>query len=733
MPRLLPLKEVSDRDGKLVGGKGLSLARLARGGFLVPRTICVTSEAYRMFVNNNGLAERIQLELSRKNLAEMRWEEIWDTALRIRNLFLTNPMDQDLESSLSAAISKNFGQGPVAVRSSAPEEDSASSSFAGVHESFINISGTAAILDHIRLVWASLWSDAALLYRQELGLLTGESTMAVVVQEVIDGRSSGILFTRSPTDAGKCAIEAVYGLNQALVDGLIEPDRWLVDRSNGKIESAAVSRSQYLAATADGVELRNLPQKLRGLPPLSEEEARQLYETGLAIEKFYGAPQDIEWTHSTDGLVILQARPISTAAAADSQDKRPWYLSLHRSLENLQELQAKIEKELLPAMSAEADTLNRINLLTLADGKLADELERRMAVNEKWTAIYWRDFIPFAHGMRLFGQVYNDTVRPENPYEFVDLLVHTPLQSVKRNLILEKLADRVRQDSKLRGQLAKGATEGFVDHEFAGMLKSFIERYGDLSCSLGLADNCRGQIKTLLAVIVETAANPPAIKQRSKRASDLLVENYLNRFPADKREEALEVLELGRASYRLRDDDNIYIGRIESELARAIDEANDRLEKSGRMVAGAQVEVQDCLQALRDPDFRPKIKPLYANAEPAGRPNIKARQLLGQPAGPGMARGIAKVVNNAADLGSIKKGDILICDAIEPNMTFVVPLASAIVERRGGMLIHGAIIAREYGIPCVTGIPEATKLISSGDELNVDGYLGIVTILAAKQ
>ncbi|MCK7515227.1 MAG: PEP-utilizing enzyme [Desulfobacterales bacterium] len=68
------------------------------------------------------------------------------------------------------------------------------------------------------------------------------------------------------------------------------------------------------------------------------------------------------------------------------------------------------------------------------------------------------------------------------------------------------------------------------------------------------------------------------------------------------------------------------------------------------------------------------------------------------------------------------------CDAVDPNMTFVVPLAAAVVERRGGMLIHGAIIAREYGLPCVTGIPDATSLVQSGDLLTVDGYLGIVTV-----
>jgi pyruvate,water dikinase len=107
---------------------------------------------------------------------------------------------------------------------------------------------------------------------------------------------------------------------------------------------------------------------------------------------------------------------------------------------------------------------------------------------------------------------------------------------------------------------------------------------------------------------------------------------------------------------------------------------------------------------------------------------VQARQLVGQPAGPGLARGKARVLRNPQELMSFKHGEILVCDAIDPKMTFIVPLAAGIVERRGGMLIHGAIIAREYGLPCITGVADATVLIKSGEMLTVDGYLGIVTL-----
>ena len=112
----------------------------------------------------------------------------------------------------------------------------------------------------------------------------------------------------------------------------------------------------------------------------------------------------------------------------------------------------------------------------------------------------------------------------------------------------------------------------------------------------------------------------------------------------------------------------------------------------------------------------------------ANKPNSFHFELVGQPAVSGTARGLARVVLEYQDLSDYQAGQILVCDSIDPNMTLLVPMASAIVERRGGMLIHGAIIAREYGIPCVNGVPDATRLIRTGDDITVDGYLGLVIV-----
>ena len=187
------------------------------------------------------------------------------------------------------------------------------------------------------------------------------------------------------------------------------------------------------------------------------------------------------------------------------------------------------------------------------------------------------------------------------------------------------------------------------------------------------------------------------------------------------------VVALGVASNReladqLRDDDNIYLGRIEAQLLAAVQEAKRRLENR---TDGQDAKV--LRQVLGEVDFGTESKKSVP-ATTASGDRFQARQLIGQPAGPGIARGKARVVRRHSDLADFKHGEVLVCDAVDPSITFVVPLATAVVERRGGMLIHGAIIAREYGLPCITGIPDATTLIRTGEEITVDGYLGIVTL-----
>ena len=287
MKLILPVEEIMHKNRQLVGGKGYALARLAKSGFRIPETVCISVDAYREFVNQTGLLEQIQLELHRKDFKEMRWEEIWDCATRIRNMFLRKQLPGQLSKLLRAEIEPRFGDLPVAVRSSAPDEDTARASFAGLHESYINVSGVDAILEHIRMVWASLWSDAALLYRQEIGLNVDKSTMAVVIQAIVNGDRSGVVFTRNPNDASQGVIESVHGLNQGLVDGSVEPDQWIVDRRTRRIVShTPAKRSSWVVPVDQGVRLDPLTRKPGPQAPAQRRRDRRGIQSGARGRRF---------------------------------------------------------------------------------------------------------------------------------------------------------------------------------------------------------------------------------------------------------------------------------------------------------------------------------------------------------------------------------------------------------------------------------------------------------------
>ncbi len=746
MSWLLPLSALSAEHRGLVGSKALRLAELGRQGVPVADGFCLTTEAYRAMLRQSGLLTRIGLELERLPLSELRWEELWDTAQRIRSLFLTTPLPPQLSTVLQT-LPADWQDRPLAVRSSSPQEDQAGASFAGLHDSFLNSRGEAALLEHIRRVWASLWSDGALLYRHELKLDLGQSAMAVLIQPMIDSEVSGVAFSQSPQNPAHCIIEAVYGLNQALVDGTLEPDRWQLERHTGTpITHHRTTHLQALRPTGAELALHPLSPSEQHRAPLTPAQLLAVFTLAERLEQHFGTPQDLEWTLADGRLYLLQSRPITTLAdtcepaAWKRADKRPWYLSLKRSLDTLEQMQQRIETTLLPEMKADAARLATIPLTQINDRALAAALETRQARLRHWQERYWDELIPFAHGARLFGALYNERLKPADPFEFTALLTGTEMAALQRNEALATLADTLRAQPELARTLDKDPNAP-LPGAFDTALKHFLQRFGQATFHAHALFDERAN---LIRLLLELARQPAPAAPRHAPAREQLTHRFLKAFAPDQQTLAQRLLAIGRASYRWRDDDNLILAAVENELLRAMTEARQRLQARGCGHDLTQLEA-DTLTALlrrRDCTLPPTVtasidEPIQRQARPALELPVfinedadfvlRARQLVGQPAGAGLAEGPARVISGPEDLFAFRAGEILVCDAIDPNMTFIVPLASAIVERRGGMLVHGAIIAREYGIPCVTGVLQATQKIQSGDRLTVDGYLGIVT------
>ncbi len=296
----------------------------------------------------------------------------------------------------------------------------------------------------------------------------------------------------------------------------------------------------------DGTYLDPLPTYLSAKPPLSNEEIEEIFGNVLKAEKHFGAPQDVEWTIREGNLFILQSRPITTISSGSREDKRPWYLSLRRSFENLKTLRKKIEEELIPAMVEEAECLSRQDVTQLSDTQSAEEIVRRMNIHGRWKAVYWSDVIPFAHGMRLFGQFYNNAIRPEDPYEFMELLGSGPLKSLERNQRLEEMAQMFRGNPALA--LSLRSSDRVEDAEFNRKLEDFIKNFGDLSCLIGEETQCLQGPEGIIKILLKMADHPTIPTKRERRRHEEMLTRFFSSFKENERAFASELLDLGRSS-----------------------------------------------------------------------------------------------------------------------------------------------------------------------------------------
>jgi phosphohistidine swiveling domain-containing protein len=327
-------------------------------------------------------------------------------------------------------------------------------------------------------------------------------------------------------------------------------------------------------------------------------------------------------------------------------------------------------------------------------------------------------------------------VRPEDPYEFVGLLTGQELLAQRRNRELEELGATLRKNGPLRAAAREVVARGAPLRELRAVVggAEFVDAVDDV-CRRDLdleyaGERLGGRPELVLHIVLEMRERGAAAPDRGEE----ILRTLLDAVGPGEEEQALEVVEIGRLSWRLRDDDNLLMGRLESQLLRAIEEGTSRLAAAGRLTGGrapgehAAKTVSASLRDARGGPVRLPPPPATAASPSPATPGEKPRQLVGQPSSPGLATGAVRLVRDLGDLARFRAGDVLVCDAIQPSMTHVVPLASAVVERRGGMLIHGAIIARELGIPCVNGIPRAAERLEDGETVTVDGWLGIVTV-----
>ncbi|EPD52111.1 phosphoenolpyruvate synthase [Paenisporosarcina sp. FSL H8-0542] len=310
---VLEFREIDKTKQTVVGGKGMNLGECSRiEGILVPKGFCVTTEAYKRVIGKNEKLHQLLDKLAVLKVDER--EKISLISKKIRELIEGSEIEKEIEEDVDRCLLTFGYEQAYAVRSSATAEDLPYASFAGQHDTYLNITGKEGILRHIRKCWASLFTDRAVVYRMQNGFDHNQVYLSVVVQQMVFPQASGILFTADPVTSNRklLSIDASFGLGEALVSGLVSADCYKVQEDKIVDKMIATKKLAIYGLKEGGTETQQIDPDQQKTQTLTEQQILQLARTGRQIEAYFGCPQDIEWCLVDDTFYIVQSRPITT-------------------------------------------------------------------------------------------------------------------------------------------------------------------------------------------------------------------------------------------------------------------------------------------------------------------------------------------------------------------------------------------------------------------------------------
>ncbi|RKD33318.1 phosphoenolpyruvate synthase [Lacrimispora algidixylanolytica] len=310
---VLSFQEIDKTKRSVVGGKGANLGELfGLTGILVPEGFCITTEAYKKIIGNNLELNSLLHELSYLKVEDRK--KIAEVSKKIRMIIERISISKDIAEEIAVFLSRIGEKNSFAVRSSATAEDLPTASFAGQQDTYLNIMGKEAIMNHISKCWASLFTERAVTYRIQNGFDHRKVYLSVVVQKMVFPQVAGILFTADPVTSNRkvLSIDASFGLGEALVSGLVNADNYKV--REGKVIGKKVSTKKLAiyALKDGGTKEQAVEPEWQNRQVLTDEHILQLEHLGRKIEEHFGCPQDIEWCLADKTFYIVQSRPITT-------------------------------------------------------------------------------------------------------------------------------------------------------------------------------------------------------------------------------------------------------------------------------------------------------------------------------------------------------------------------------------------------------------------------------------
>ena len=837
---VLGFQEIDQTQGAVVGGKGAHLGELSRiEGIRVPVGFCVTTDASRLIMAEAPSIDERLARLSR--LSPNDREAIQTLSAEIRRAIEGVAIPGDVAAAITEALARLGENGAYAVRSSATAEDLPTASFAGQQDTYLNIVGSAAILQHVSRVWASLFTDRAVTYRLRNGFDHRKVNMAVVVQQMVFPHAAGILFTADPVTGNRkvVAVEASFGLGEALVSGQVNADAYKV--RDGEIVAKAVASAQ---------------------PALTDAQVAGLAQLGRLIEAHFGRPQDIEWCLVDDDFQIVQSRPITTLFPVPVTDDgghhlyisvghqqmmtdawKPlgislWQLTTPRPM---YEAGGRLFVDVALDLASQARRASLLEVMGRGDPLIGDALR---------TVLERDDFIPLlpdeAPGVpppgvapapietdpaivtELIGQsqasiaVLKSDIRAKSGEALLDFIL-ADIQELKRilfdprshqvfmgameatwwlneqleawlgeknvadtltlsvpnnvtsemGLALMDVADVIRPHPQVVTFLQHVEDEGFLDElatleggrETREAIQAFLDTYG-MRC-VGEIDITRPRwserptqfVPVILGNIknFESGAGERRFEQGRQKAwtKEQEVLERLRALPDGERkaEETKQMIDRVRTFIGYREYPKYGMVSRYFVYKQALLEEAERLVLADTLRDKEDIffltfqELHDVVRTNQvDDDLIGQRKDAFTSYHALTAPrvltsdgevvvgeyrrdDVPAGALVGLPVSAGVVQGRARVIYDMTE-AELDAGDILVTTFTDPSWTPLFVAIKGLVTEVGGLMTHGAVIAREYGLPAVVGVENATQLIRDGQQIRVNGTDGYVEFLS---
>ena len=331
---VLEFEKINQEYVNYTGTKCANLGELMRIGMPVPPGFVVTAQAFDFFLKETGADKEMNKILKASKELPKSIEEYETFSKTLSQIITSYDIPKELKETVSQAYKElsaecKMEEVPVAVRSSGCAEDLPTAAFAGQYESYLNVIGDHDLSDRVRDCWASLFTSRAISYRMRNNLPIMDKLMGVIVQKVVNSRSAGVAFTALPSTGNTTwvMIEGNWGTAESVVQGLVTPDRYYINKEILEIEEKNISQKlRQHVITETGTSEEDVPEKKQSEPCFSDEEARRIADMAKRVESHYGTPQDIEWAIEVnltypDNIFLVQTRPITTLKKKSAVDQ----------------------------------------------------------------------------------------------------------------------------------------------------------------------------------------------------------------------------------------------------------------------------------------------------------------------------------------------------------------------------------------------------------------------------